>query len=897
MLDFLYNLIIYPLIQIIEIAYLVVWKVFKNSGYAVLGVSVAVTFLCLPLYIVAESWQEKERAIQQKLKPGVDRIKAVFKGDEQYMILSTYYRQNHYHPMMALRSSFGLLIQVPFFIAAYNYLSHLEELRGFSFYFIRDLGAPDALFSIGGFAINVLPIAMTLINCVAGAIYTKGFPFKEKLQIYGMALVFLVLLYNSPAGLVLYWTMNNILSLIKNIFYKLKRPLIVLYICLCIGVLFIDYFLLFHHNGFLYRRLMLICAVSSILVAPLVLKFIQYLLRTFLKPLVDNTRLCTILFFSASGALFVLMGYVLPSFVIASSPPEFSFIDSYESPFFFLFNATTQALGFLIFWPTCLYFLFGKKIKTLFAVFFSVVALGGLINAFMFPGDYGMLSPILTLSNAGILKASSSTNIINLLVLLIPVVLVCFFIWFKKIQWFTSIIQVIGVALVAIAIFNSVKISSGYSEFKTFREETAITRNSLDPVFNLSKTEENVFVIMLDRAISSFIPYILEEKPELREMLEGFVYYPNTMSYSDHTLIGAPPLYGGYDYTPLAINNRSDVPLVDKHNEALLVMPRLFSDYGFETTMTDSSWANYSWISDMRIYNPYPEIKTATTIRTYTDFWLKSNPESSEQGARSALMKRNFIWYSFLKMMPTLFRDTIYNDGFYWNTNKSLEDLQDVVNNYAVLDYLPELTSFEAQSGTYTFMVNEMTHEPAYLQAPDYVPLAEVTDKGSGPFAQDVHYHANIGALLRVAEWIEYIKENGAYDNTRIIIVSDHGAGITSGLFDESIHLPFRRESMNPLLLLKDFNATGELSSDMTFMSTADVPFLSVEGIIENPVNPFTNNPISMDEKKDGEYIANSHLWSPDGQNKNTFKIADNEWYHVKDNIFVDSNWTQEVPQ
>ena len=177
--------------------------------------------------------------------------------------------------------------------------------------------------------------------------------------------------------------------------------------------------------------------------------------------------------------------------------------------------------------------------------------------------------------------------------------------------------------------------------------------------------------------------------------------------------------------------------------------------------MTDSSWANYSWVADMRIFDPYPKIKTTATIRTYTDLWLQEHPNSSEQGTRSTLMKRNFIWYSLLKVMPTLFRDTIYNDGFYWNTNKSLEDLQDVVNNYAALDYLPEFTSFDSEKPTYTFMVNEMTHEPAFLQAPDYVPVTNVTNKGSSPFANEVHYHANIGALLRISEWIEYLKENG----------------------------------------------------------------------------------------------------------------------------------------
>ena len=75
---------------------------------------------------------------------------------------------------MAFRSSFGLLIQIPFFIAAYVFLSNLSALRGEHFLFIRDMGAEDALFRIGNFPVNVLPIAMTLINIVAGAVYTKA---------------------------------------------------------------------------------------------------------------------------------------------------------------------------------------------------------------------------------------------------------------------------------------------------------------------------------------------------------------------------------------------------------------------------------------------------------------------------------------------------------------------------------------------------------------------------------------------------------------------------------------------------------------------------------------------------------------------------------------------------
>lgn len=264
MADFLYTLVIYPLTLIIETSYKLVYEVFGNVGLAVIGVSVAVSLLCLPLYIVAEAWQQIERDKQKEMSSGIDRIKKAFKGDEQYMILTTFYKQNHYHPLMALRSSFGLLIQVPFFIAAYSFLSAMPALQNQAFHFIRDMGKPDALFYIGSFPINVLPVAMTVINIAGSAVYTKGFKLKEKLPIYAMALIFLAILYDSPAGLVLYWTMNNVFSLVKNIFYKIKKPLLVLYILASLAAAYGIYYVLARHNGLFSKRLVLAILLSLV---------------------------------------------------------------------------------------------------------------------------------------------------------------------------------------------------------------------------------------------------------------------------------------------------------------------------------------------------------------------------------------------------------------------------------------------------------------------------------------------------------------------------------------------------------------------------------------------------------------------------------------------------------
>ena len=65
---------------------------------------------------------------------------------------------------------------------------------------------------------------MTAVNLVSCIIFTKGSTPKTKIQLYAMAVFFLFFLYTSPAGLVFYWTLNNIFSLIKTVFYKLKHP-------------------------------------------------------------------------------------------------------------------------------------------------------------------------------------------------------------------------------------------------------------------------------------------------------------------------------------------------------------------------------------------------------------------------------------------------------------------------------------------------------------------------------------------------------------------------------------------------------------------------------------------------------------------------------------------------
>lgn len=192
----------------------------NNHGISLILLSLIVNILLLPFYNFAEKIQKKEQLVQEQMKPKLEEFESVYEGYELYLYTNNVYRLYDYHPIYALRGLVSLLIQVPFFMGAYSFLSNYEGFQGQSFLFLSNLALPDGLLTIGNLSINLLPFVMTGINLLSGYVYATDMPRNEKITIVVIAIVFLVLLYNSPSSLLLYWTFNNIFSLIKNLYSK-----------------------------------------------------------------------------------------------------------------------------------------------------------------------------------------------------------------------------------------------------------------------------------------------------------------------------------------------------------------------------------------------------------------------------------------------------------------------------------------------------------------------------------------------------------------------------------------------------------------------------------------------------------------------------------------------------
>ena len=149
-----------------------------------------------------------------------------------------------------------------------------------------------------------------------------------------------------------------------------------------------------------------------------------------------------------------------------------------------------------------------------------------------------------------------------------------------------------------------------------------------------------------------------------------------------------------------------------------------------------------------------------------------------------------------------------------------------------------------------------------------------------------------MAALIQIGKWLDYLKENGVYDNTRIIIASDHGHTLFQSddlAFDDPNFASTSAEDYFPLLMVKDFNSEGFTISD-EFMTNADVPTLATNGVIENPLNPFTGKPINSDEKTaHDQYIIVSTNWDISKNQGNTFESA--RWISVSEDLWNKDKW------
>jgi YidC/Oxa1 family membrane protein insertase len=178
--------------------------VLQNWGWSIVALVLLLKIAFYWLNAKAYSSMAKMKAINPKITEMRERLKSNPQQMQQEMM--KIYREEKVNPM---GGCFPIMVQIPVFIALYWVLLSSVEMRNAPWIgWIHDLSAPDPFF--------ILPVVMTLTTLLQTALNpAPPDPMQAKLM-WLMPMVFSVMFFFFPAGLVLYWITNNILSIAQQ---------------------------------------------------------------------------------------------------------------------------------------------------------------------------------------------------------------------------------------------------------------------------------------------------------------------------------------------------------------------------------------------------------------------------------------------------------------------------------------------------------------------------------------------------------------------------------------------------------------------------------------------------------------------------------------------------------
>ncbi|HSE83617.1 MAG TPA: membrane protein insertase YidC [Thermodesulfobacteriota bacterium] len=200
-------------------------EVFNNYGISIIVITVIIRLVFLPLTLKGMGSMKEMQVRMQELKPKMDALKEKYKDDKakQNQELMKLYTSHGINPLTGLGGCLPLLIQFPIFIALYYVLQAAIELRHSSFLWINDLSSPEHLFDIPGTGIpfRILPLAMGVSWYVSQKMTptsTLGTDSAQMKIMEFMPIIFTIMFWGLPSGLILYWTVSNILSIAQQLY-------------------------------------------------------------------------------------------------------------------------------------------------------------------------------------------------------------------------------------------------------------------------------------------------------------------------------------------------------------------------------------------------------------------------------------------------------------------------------------------------------------------------------------------------------------------------------------------------------------------------------------------------------------------------------------------------------
>jgi len=891
------------------------YKLIHNYGLSLMVMSLVITVGTYPLYHLADIWKKKEDDVQLLMADDIKKIKRAYDGQKRFYLMQTTYRLYNYKSWYAFRTSLGLLIQIPFFFAAYNVLSKYEGYAGHSFLFINDLSQPDALF----FGVNVLPIIMTLVNLISSVVYSRSFKIKDNLQLIILAAVFLVFLYNSPAALLIYWTCNNLLSLFKSYFLNKKKEMKypdqkekdlllhfgkIFIVCLSfftqlflvikismskyfivLGIFVIGMFVLALKRGILKTiknnifNIVLLVVFSLIFVLnidfnslhlkllsiPAILLSLHLIL---LEMLLDDKDKLIFKDVDINRSMLFATGIIF-SFTLIVLLPQLLYVKGAEEANCSFFNILLINLGVELIVVGLLFlgFKFFPKVKIYkLEILLNVLLLGLIFNTYCFPLDTGVISGF-ALTNFHSFYSVTVGRFLLDISIACCIVVICYFLMKK--QKFSLYLAIILCGLnVWLVLYNTVKERKiVFAEGNSYQKETS---PELDKVVydnhSFSKNKPNVIYIVADMFNSEYISQISEEMDNFNEVFEGFTWYKDTLSISGWTNTSLPALFAGSYYEPLKMLERGE-PVLDATDKAMEKMKENYESAGFR----------FSYVGDLGVESGMPP---------YTPYYCDRNGIRLE----SNISKRKLLTVlPIFNMSPVLIKKYIYNNGSWLIYSRKLEyefNRENALKSLSYLALLPEISSSNSDRSNFLFFRTELSHTPYGIDKNgnligDYYP--DETEKSF--VSSKAAYYSGKKTIELLADYFMWLKENDLYDNTLIVVCSDHGNNcFDNGIPTNSDENPLWKSRANALFMIKPINSKIPFTVDeKTPESNANIAKIILDDL-------GIANDLELHETESGKrkYVFMKSI----NQLVQRSEQMDYVIYNVEGNIYDDSSWS-----
>lgn len=196
-------------------------RIAANYGIAIVLLTLVVKIVLAPMTKKGFVSMQK----MQKIQPEIEKLRKKHKDNPKGLNVEMLqlYRERKINPFGGI---LPMIVQIPIFWALFNTLRMTIELRQAKFFWwINDLSQPDTIchlpfhLPIIGNNVNLLPIIMVITQVIQQNMMPAGVKSTEqKLMFYAMPVIFAVMFYNFPSGLVLYWTLNNVFTIVQQYF-------------------------------------------------------------------------------------------------------------------------------------------------------------------------------------------------------------------------------------------------------------------------------------------------------------------------------------------------------------------------------------------------------------------------------------------------------------------------------------------------------------------------------------------------------------------------------------------------------------------------------------------------------------------------------------------------------